>query len=129
MKIDIHLRWSDIDGFGHLNNAVMATLIEEARARFFYSDSVGADLLDEGVVVANQSIQYLKPVFYSVEPLEVSINVSKVGSSSFDLSYVVRQGQSETVSTGTTTMVRIDLGSGKPRRLSEPQVEWLNTQK
>ena len=127
MIIDVYLRWSDIDRFGHLNNAVMATLLEEARARFFYSDEIGTGLLDGGIVIAKQTIEYKKPIFYSLDPLQIDVSVARMGNSSFDFAYVVNQGDEKELANGITTMVAIDLQTGKPKRISKQQVEWLRS--
>jgi acyl-CoA thioester hydrolase len=125
LKIEVFLRWSDVDRFGHVNNAVMATIFEEARARFFYSDSIGTDLLDNGVVVASQSIEYLKPVFYSTKPLVVDVVVQHIGNSSFELGYVVAQDNNPKLVAGKSIMVVVDEQTAKPKRLSAEQVGWL----
>lgn len=119
------MRWSDVDRFGHVNNAVMATIFEEARARFFYSDSTGTNLLDKGVVVASQSLEYLKPIFYSTKPLVVDVVVQHIGNSSFDLGYAVSQDNKPKVAAGKSTMVVVDGQTAKPKRLSEEQLGWL----
>lgn len=125
MNIDVYLRWSDIDRFGHLNNAVMATLLEEARARLFYSDSVGSALLDDGIVVAEQTIEYKKPVFYSLDPVQVDITVVRIGTSSFDFNYAVSHRGDKDLAKGKTTLVTVDKQTGRPKRLSEEQISWL----
>ncbi|MFC4556562.1 acyl-CoA thioesterase [Georgenia faecalis] len=44
LTIPVRLRWSDIDGYGHVNNAAMLTLLEEARiAAFWASPGEAAD--------------------------------------------------------------------------------------
>ncbi|HEY7796444.1 MAG TPA: thioesterase family protein [Microbacteriaceae bacterium] len=126
MKIEVFLRWSDVDRFGHVNNAVMATIFEEARARFFYSDPTGTNLLDKGVVVASQSLDYKKPIFYSTEPLTVDVNVTQIGNSSFELGYSVAQSGQPNLASGVSTMVVVDEQSAKPKRLSEEQINWLS---
>lgn len=125
LKIEVFLRWSDVDRFGHVNNAVMATIFEEARARFFYSDPTGTNLLDKGVVVASQSLEYLKPIFYSTKPLVVDVVVQHIGNSSFDLGYAVSQDNKPKVAAGKSTMVVVDGQTAKPKRLSEEQLGWL----
>ena len=37
--ITVPVRWSDVDGYGHVNNATMLRLLEEARIRAFWMPS------------------------------------------------------------------------------------------
>lgn len=39
LTIPLHLRWSDIDGYQHVNNAKMFTLLEEARIAAFWAST------------------------------------------------------------------------------------------
>jgi acyl-CoA thioester hydrolase len=103
----------------------MATLLEEARARLFYSDSVGSALLDDGIVVAEQTIEYKKPVFYSLDPVQVDITVVRIGTSSFDFNYAVSHRGDKDLAKGKTTLVTVDKQTGRPKRLSEEQISWL----
>ena len=46
--------WSDLDVFGHVNNARTLTLLEEARVDWLFDEAgrSGADRLTHGVVVS-----------------------------------------------------------------------------
>src|SRR5690625_5674759 len=37
------MRWTDLDAYGHVNNAAMLTLLEEARIAAFWSDGSSSD--------------------------------------------------------------------------------------
>jgi acyl-CoA thioester hydrolase len=41
LTIPLHIRWSDIDGYQHVNNAKMFTLLEEARIAAFWASVPG----------------------------------------------------------------------------------------
>lgn len=44
LEIKVPLRWADIDGYRHVNNAAMLTILEEARIEAFWaSDDVAQD--------------------------------------------------------------------------------------
>lgn len=43
LTIPVHMRWSDIDGYRHVNNARMFTLLEEARIAAFWDSVPGLD--------------------------------------------------------------------------------------
>ena len=50
---DVAVRWSDMDVFGHVNNACVVTLLEEARTELLFGEGArrGAQTLANGVVV------------------------------------------------------------------------------
>src|SRR5690606_39838769 len=37
IHVPVHIRWNDLDAYGHVNNAAMLTLLEEARISVFWS--------------------------------------------------------------------------------------------
>lgn len=41
LRIPLHIRWSDVDGYQHVNNAKMFTLLEEARIAAFWASTPG----------------------------------------------------------------------------------------
>lgn len=125
--VSVGLRWSDIDQFGHVNNAAMFVLLEEARARVFGADDVGRALLRSGVVVAAQSLTYHAPLIYRTAPVEVRMRVSHVGSTSFELtSAVLDSADHERFASGVVSLVSVDLGSMRPKVLLSSEVEWLD---
>lgn len=127
MKIPLYLRWSDGDQFDHINNAVFATLLEEARARLFWSSSDSTKLLNNGVVVASQSIEFIKPLHYQTEPVSAEISVTEIGTSSFKFGYRLVDTDGSLAATATSTMVSVDLTSGRPKRLTDSDKAWLAT--
>ena len=90
-RVDVPLRWSDMDAYGHVNNVQFLRLLEDARVIAF-EQWFGPDrsLLDEGVVVARHEIEYLAPLDFRHAPISVDIWATKVSGASFDLGYEVR---------------------------------------
>ena len=64
------LRWSDLDVFGHVNNALFLTLYEEARVALFFvgARETGLTSFEEGIVIARHEIDYLRQVDHSAHP-------------------------------------------------------------
>ncbi|TKX52504.1 acyl-CoA thioesterase, partial [Halorubrum sp. SS7] len=58
---DIDVRFRDIDAMGHVNNAVYATYIEQARTRYF-RDVLDVDISRASTVLASISIDFRSPV-------------------------------------------------------------------
>ncbi|MBX6751203.1 MAG: acyl-CoA thioesterase [Micromonosporaceae bacterium] len=64
------LRWSDLDAYGHVNNARFLTLLEEARVALFFlgARKAGLTSFEDGIVIVRHEIDYLRPVTYGTGP-------------------------------------------------------------
>lgn len=88
---DVAVRWSDMDVYGHVNNARVVTLLEEARTELLFGEGAlrGAQALAEGVVVVELAVRYRSPLVYSTRPVRVQLWVSELRPASFTLQYAV----------------------------------------
>lgn len=55
ITVPVPMRWSDIDGYGHVNNAAMLTLLEEARVATFWDTGTSGAGADEPVAPGAQA--------------------------------------------------------------------------
>jgi acyl-CoA thioester hydrolase len=125
---EIAVRWSDMDAFGHVNNASFVTLLEEARTELLFGAGAqaGAAGLARGVVVARLSVRYRRPLVYSGAPAALRLWVSELRAASFDLDYEVRDGRSgEVVATARTQLVPYDLAAARPLRITDLERAFL----
>jgi acyl-CoA thioester hydrolase len=126
--VDVPLRWSDMDAYGHVNNVQFLRLLEDARVVAF-SDWFGQDrsLLDEGVLVARHEIEYLAPLTFRQEPVRIRMWTMRLTPASFDVGYEVHEPAGsglvdETVyARAETTLVLYDFATAGPRRMT-PEV-------
>jgi acyl-CoA thioester hydrolase len=75
----IEIRWRDLDGFGHVNNAVYMTYLEEAR------DEMYTELLGEVVhrmVMRHTSVDFRSGLVQEDDEIEVATDIIRVGRSS-----------------------------------------------
>lgn len=114
---ELPVRFRDLDAVGHVNNAVYATYLEQARLEFVTA-VLGDPMLDRGMVVASLGIDFYREVTDDADAVEVAVGVGDVGETSFDLGYEVRC-EGAVVATGETTQVRVDADSGQPRPLDD----------
>jgi len=70
----IDVRYRDIDAMGHVNNAVYASYLEQARINYF-QDLLGVDLSAVGAVLATITIEYERPVELSDGEVRVELDV------------------------------------------------------
>jgi len=155
LNVPIRLRWSDLDAYGHVNNAEMLRLLEEARILALWAPDVpvgglgegsavagGGDEVDTGEAIgattavldsrpgadtlsllAHQEIEYLVPIPYQRQPLNVQLWVSSLGGASLELCYEVRSplgAEPEVLyARAATTLVLVDRESERPRRIND----------
>lgn len=124
-RVNVPLRWSDMDAYGHVNNVQFLRLLEDARVIGF-EEWFGQDrsVLSEGILVARHEIEYLAPLLFRVAPIVVEMWPTRIGGAGFDLGYEVRDGrdgeQGETVfARAETTLVLYDFATARPRRMDD----------
>jgi acyl-CoA thioester hydrolase len=125
--VDIQIRWSDMDAYGHVNNVQFLRLLEDARV-YAFRDWFGGErsLLEEGILVARQEIDYLAPLTFNHEPARIEVWPCRISGASFDVGYAVKQpGSQVTFALAETTLVAYELREGTPRRLDDDQREAL----
>jgi acyl-CoA thioester hydrolase len=149
LTIPLRLRWSDIDGYQHVNNARMFTLLEEARIAAFWASTPGDahfDAIGGGVdpaarahapgtkvlatgpgsgtntYIARQEIEYLAPLPYTLHPIPVELWISHLGGASLDICYEI-PGPDGVAARAMTTLVLIDEETERPRRMSDHERE------
>ncbi|HJX43026.1 MAG TPA: thioesterase family protein [Geodermatophilus sp.] len=124
--VQVPMRWSDMDAYGHVNNVVHLQYFEMARVALFFERASLEERtgLRRGTVVAAHDIRYKLPVVYSARPLDVQIWVSGVRAASFTCHYEVFDHERLAV-TGSTLLVPFDFTIDRPRRLSADERDFL----
>ena len=79
---NIQTRWKDMDSFGHINNAVYLTYIEDARTSFFKRWNLKDQ--SKSVIVASIKIYYISQIKHPSK-LIIGSKISRIGNSSFDI--------------------------------------------
>lgn len=123
---EVPVRWSDLDAFGHVNNARTVTLLEEARVDWLFvtATAAGAGRMTSGIVVSRLSIDYRRPIPFE-SPITVSMGVPALGAASFTVDYRLTLRGTE-MATAETVLVPIASGTGAPRRLDEAERAYLS---
>ena len=116
------LRWSDMDAYGHVNNARFLTLYEESRAALLFGVS-GSPSIERGVVVARHEIDYVRPIDYG-DPVKIELWVDQIRPSRFTVAYEMYD-DGQLASRARTVLVPYDLTAGRPRRLRGEERDFL----
>jgi len=127
---EVRPRWSDMDVFGHVNHANTVTLLEEARVQMLFAEAtrLGVDGIARGVVVARLVVDYHAPLHANGDNVRVEMSVRELRSASFTVDYVVHCGLQKTdkvAATAETLLVPYNLPSGRPRRLTDVERDFL----
>jgi acyl-CoA thioester hydrolase len=124
--VQVPMRWSDMDAYGHVNNVVHLQYFEMARVALFFEQASLEEKtgLRRGTVVAAHDIRYKLPVVYSARPLDVQIWVSGIRAAAFTCHYEVFDHERLAV-TGSTLLVPFDFTIDRPRRLTPDEREFL----
>jgi acyl-CoA thioester hydrolase len=77
IEVPIHIRWRDVDSYGHVNNAVYLTYLEEARDRW-----VEATLEGTNFVIVRVAIDYRRELSLDDEDVVVTCRGIGYGTSS-----------------------------------------------
>lgn len=112
----VQIRFSDIDGYLHVNNGIYFSYFEHARAVFLY-EVCGWNVMTIGTVVGRIEIDYLRPIHLE-DKVEALVKCTRIGNSSFDLEqYLIgtdSKGESHVFSKCKCIMVSVDMKSMRP---------------
>ena len=115
MRVEVPLRWGDLDAQGHVNNARYIDYLQDARADFLYELGLSS-LLREGFAVHLNQIEYRAPVFFSEEPLDVDVWVCGLDDEAVELAYDLYQAD-RLVAVARTRVGGYDVVTRSDRRL------------
>jgi acyl-CoA thioester hydrolase len=126
------VRFSDVDVYGHVNNVKYFEYYQEARIAFIRSlvtDPEDAETLfepssTERQVVARIDVDYRRPILFRPEPYLVETQVTRIGSSSYDLACRILDapGEAGTVySNAQVRLVAFDISTGRSRPLGSAE--------
>ena len=123
--VEVALRWSDMDAFGHVNNNQFMVLLEEARVAMMFTTAEEAGLTGfrEGVVVARHEVDYLLPVTVPAEA-RVALWVERIGNASFTFAYELFADDNLSLR-AKPVLVPFDTASQRPRRLTDEERAFL----
>lgn len=119
----IDIRFADLDAYGHVNNALYLTYLEQARIRLF-QEHFGA-FLDSGLMflVVRAECDYHLPIAMN-DPLQVTVSPGPIRRTSFTFSYRLDDGADRLYAEAKTTMVCYDPERRRPVALP-PEMKAL----
>lgn len=112
----VEVRFRDIDKSGNVNNAVYATYLEQARARY-YDEVLDRVLSDVPTVIVSLSIDYHAPIG-PTDSVTVGVRVPRLGGSSIPMEYEIR-ANGEAASAAETVQVYTDPETGRASQIPD----------
>lgn len=112
---------SHINEAGHVDNALLLTLVSEARQRFFRSLGYSQLAIEGvGIVVSDAAVQYLAEAFHG-ETLSVEMTASDFNKYGCDLVYRIKvNGGDKEIARGKTGIVFFDYNARKVAPVPAP---------
>ncbi len=111
----LQIRFSDIDGYMHVNNGVYFSYFEHARGLYLH-EIAGWNVMEVGTVVGKTTIEYLRPIHLE-DKFKCLVRCTRLGNSSFDLEQIIiSEGETDlkVFSKCHTVMVSVDMKTMKP---------------
>lgn len=123
-SVEVQVRFSETDMFGHVNNTVVFTYLEHARIE--YLKSIGLMSKEGNIpVVADLQCDYVRQMYFD-EKIRVHVKIAHVGSSSVDIHYMGKNEKDEIVFTARGTIVQINGKNGRPVPFTDEEKELLH---
>lgn len=124
----VHVRWSDIDMYQHINHATMVTILEEARIPLL-REPFGEQITTIGLLIAEVNIVYKGQLRLIDSPLQVTMWSKRVRAVDFTVGYEVRSvgaaPDSRPAVIATTQLAAVHIQEQRLQRLSDTQREYL----
>jgi acyl-CoA thioester hydrolase len=87
----VHVRFSDVDVYGHVNNVKYFEYLQESRI------TMVRDLVEGGlafhVVVAQTDVDYVRPILFRAEPYDCRSAITRLGSRSMTVESEIADGE------------------------------------
>ena len=124
----IEVRFSDLDVMGHVNNAVVVSYLEQGRFQGWRSFLGGRKFQEEGFLMARVEVDYRQPILLG-DDVRVELHCTRVGNTSFELSYRVTKGLGgDLFAEAKTVQVMLDFATHRPKPLAASSREWREAQ-
>jgi acyl-CoA thioester hydrolase len=98
--------FSDVDAYGHVNNAVFFTYFEWGRTQLWFELTEWGGARDIGFIVARAECDFKKQL--AMEPIEIWTRIGSMGTSSLEFLCEIRKAGGEVAATGRVVTVLYD---------------------
>jgi acyl-CoA thioester hydrolase len=115
----LEVRLGDLDPFGHVNNAVIATYVEQGRVLYLRDVlGTGVDPVSMPFILARLEIDYLSQVQFT-DAVEVGSRVDWIGRTSIGMSHLLINQEARELARSEAVLVAFDYDVEKPMPVSD----------
>jgi acyl-CoA thioester hydrolase len=115
----LEVRLGDLDPFGHVNNAVIATYVEQGRVLYLRDVlGTGVDPVTMPFILARLEIDYLSQVMFA-DAVEVGSRVDWIGRTSIGMSHLLINQEARELARSVAVLVAFDYDVEKPMPVSD----------
>src|SRR2546428_11538553 len=112
--VEIRVRFRDIDGMQHVNNAVYFTYMEQARSEWYRQLMGIRSVAEFDFILAHAACDFKEAIGFG-ETVVVTVTLTKIGNSSFRFTYELRpQGKKTVFATGESVQGCYDYKRKRP---------------
>lgn len=115
-RTSVQVRFRDIDAFGHVNNSVVSSYVEQARVTYL-GDVLGLNPIGPEdrmpLILAMIRIDYRAPIFLE-DRVDIGSRVDWLGTTSIGMSHELRAGDGRTLAQSSSVLVTYDYAQARP---------------
>jgi acyl-CoA thioester hydrolase len=115
-RTPVQVRFRDIDAFGHVNNAVVSSYVEQARITYL-RDVLGLNPVGPTdrmpLILAMIRVDYLSPIFLE-DRIDVGSRVDWVGRTSMGMSHHLAEEGGRDLARSSSVLVAYDYEQARP---------------
>jgi acyl-CoA thioester hydrolase len=121
---EIEIRWRDLDAYGHVNNAVYLTYLEEVRDEWL-ERTLDSDEAAWDYVIARVAVDFRRELTQTDDRVVARCTLQRIGTSSLTTHEELLVGE-DIAAEAQAVLVARDRSTGRSRPLSEPERVALN---
>ncbi|HXF71621.1 MAG TPA: acyl-CoA thioesterase [Actinomycetota bacterium] len=116
----VRIRWRDLDAYGHVNNAVYLTYLEESRDAWV-REVLGPVTDTWDFVLARVAIDYREELTQDDEEVVVACRLERIGRSSITTREEIRKRDGTLAAEASSVIVPRDPSTGRSRPLRDEE--------
>jgi acyl-CoA thioesterase FadM len=124
LRVDVEIRWSDVDAYGHVSHIAIVALAEHARSRWL--DTVLGTEQTWDYAIARLELDYRAPLLFADRFAHVELAAEHVGRSSVTLNERLSAPDGRIVAEGRCVIVAWDAAAARSRPLTDGERERLS---
>ena len=121
--IDVELRWTDVDMYGHVHHVAVIALAEHARSQWL--DAVLEVEQTWDYVIARLAFDYRSPLLWHERFARIAFAPGRIGGSSITLRETVSAPDGRVVAEGECVIVAWDVEHARSRPLAAGEIARL----